>query len=40
MIYLLYGDEETLIEQKVSALKKAFFKDTKLEEQVVNKFDY
>ncbi len=40
MIYLLYGDEGTLIEQKVSALKKAFFKDTKIEEQVVNKFDY
>ncbi len=40
MIYLLYGDEETLIEQKIAALKKAFFKDTKFEEQVVYKFDY
>ncbi len=40
MIYLLYGDEQVLIEKRISDLKKAFFKDTSIDEQVINRFDY
>ena len=40
MIYFIYGDEQVLIDKRILELKKAFFKDTKIEEQVISRFDY
>ena len=40
MIYFIYGDEQVLIDKRILELKKVFFKDTKIEEQVISRFDY